>query len=129
MSSIAAASVLTKFDQLTVWQRGDVRAPHKPLLILLALGLYSKGIRAVPYIEVEQKLSELLREFAPSRISVHPEYPFWRLRRDGIWQVDSIAPMRTRASNTDIPRTELRAAVDVPGSGVSLRSLAARQGA
>jgi putative restriction endonuclease len=105
-----ARVILAKFDRLNVWQRGDERAPHKPLLLLLALGFFSRGLRTFAYVDIEKKLAELLREFAPSRRSVHPEYPFWRLRSDGVWLVDSTVPMRTRASNTDIPRTELRAA-------------------
>jgi len=29
--------ILRRFDRLNVWRRGDQRAPHKPLLVLLAL--------------------------------------------------------------------------------------------
>jgi putative restriction endonuclease len=31
-------SVLHLFDKLNVWKRDDQRAPHKPLLVLYALG-------------------------------------------------------------------------------------------
>jgi putative restriction endonuclease len=30
--------VLQRFDQLNIWKQGDQRAPHKPLLVLYALG-------------------------------------------------------------------------------------------
>ena len=39
-------AVLHLFDKLTVWSRGDQRTPHKPLLILYALGRGSRGEKA-----------------------------------------------------------------------------------
>ena len=30
--------ILTRFDDLGTWKQGDQRAPHKPLLVLYALG-------------------------------------------------------------------------------------------
>ena len=48
-----------------------------------------------------------LFEFGPSRKSYHPEYPFWRLQNDGIWEVASDVPL-SRKPNVDIPVTELR---------------------
>lgn len=99
-----------QLDDLNVWRRGGARAPHKPLLVLLALGRLSRGLEYVPYIECESLLASLIREFGPSSLSPHPEYPFWRLQNDGVWIVESDRPMRPRASNSDPPRTELRAA-------------------
>jgi putative restriction endonuclease len=80
------AAVLKLFDDLTVWSSGDQRAPHKPLLILYALGRYRPGEPSeIPFAEVSRDLTELLKEFGPSRKSYHPEYPFWRLQNDGVW--------------------------------------------
>jgi putative restriction endonuclease len=95
---------------LAVWKRGDVRAPHKPLLVLLALARQKQGIHALPYSECESLLTRLLREFGPSARSIHPEYPFWRLQNDGVWIVDTDRPVRARSSNSDPPRSELRSA-------------------
>ena len=39
-------------------------------------------------MEVEEKLVGLLAEFGPYRKSYHPEYPFMRLRNDGIWDIE-----------------------------------------
>lgn len=103
-------SVAERLQALTVWQRGSERAPHKPLLVLLALGALSRGERGLPYAEVEAKLSALLKEFGPARKSIHPEYPFWRLQNDGLWVVTADYAMRPRAGNTDPPVRELRAA-------------------
>lgn len=87
MADTEASSISQRFEALTVWQRAGERAPHKPLLLLLALGLYRRGIREVPFAEYEPKLVELLREFGPSRRTLHPEYPFVRLGNDGVWEV------------------------------------------
>ena len=98
-----------KVDHLNVWSRSGVRAPHKPLLLLLVLGRKSQGLPdEVSFREIEEKLKDLLIEFGPLRGAYHPEYPFWRLQNDGIWQVSSDSPLRSRASNTDVPVTELR---------------------
>ena len=35
--------VLAAFDRIRVWQQGDRRAVHKPLLVLLALGRLLRG--------------------------------------------------------------------------------------
>jgi hypothetical protein len=43
-------AVLGLFDRLNVWGRGGRRAPHKPLLVLYALGRWSSGAPAdIPF--------------------------------------------------------------------------------
>jgi putative restriction endonuclease len=103
-------TVVDQFRELNVWQRGSERAPHKPLLALLALACLSRGQKVLTFAEAEPKLRELLLEFGPSRKSLHPEYPFWRLKNDGLWVVTADAPMRSRLSNEDPPVSVLRSA-------------------
>ncbi|WP_186579751.1 phosphorothioated DNA-binding restriction endonuclease [Aquibacillus kalidii] len=80
-----------RVENLTIWKKGDQRAPHKPLLILFALGqIQAKSSRFLPYELTRIKLIELLREYGPIRKSYHPEEPFVRLRNDGIWELDNI---------------------------------------
>ena len=81
---------LNKVASLRTWERDGVRAPHKPLLLLLALGRLQKhGTSRVSFEEVAEPLRDLLREFGPPRRSFHPELPFFHLQTDGLWQLDA----------------------------------------
>lgn len=101
-------AILQMFDRLNVWSRGDERAPHKPLLVLYALGKWSRGEKAeIPFRQVDADLTELLKEFGPPRQSYHPEYPFWRLQNDGVWEVHATGPLTPRQSSTDAKKSEL----------------------
>ncbi|MFO7609461.1 MAG: HNH endonuclease, partial [Candidatus Krumholzibacteriia bacterium] len=102
------SEILNRLTQVTVWTRGAQRAPHKPLLLLLALARRSRGEpREIPYREVDAKLGALLREFGPPRKSFHPEYPFWRLQNDGIWVVRDAAQLARRTGKDDARKSEL----------------------
>ena len=80
--------ILEKFDQLRVWQNAGERAPHKPLLVLYAIGrLLRDRNRLVPYSEIDENLGHLLREFGPRQARYGTQYPFWRLQNDEIWEV------------------------------------------
>ena len=43
--------------------------------------------RLTPYSEVDENLGNLLREYRPKRSRYVTEFPFWRLRNDGIWEI------------------------------------------
>lgn len=80
--------LLKTVANLRIWQKGDKRAPHKPLLLLLALSrLQQNKERLALFSEIEKPLTELLIEFGPQRKSHHPEEPFHRLPKDGIWEL------------------------------------------
>ncbi len=100
--------ILKAFDRINVWSRGSEHAPHKPLLVLYALGQLSRGgPNLVAFRDLSPKLTELLKEFGPTRLSYHPEYPFWRLQNDGLWIVDEADQLERRTGQTDIPKREL----------------------
>lgn len=94
--------ILLRFDALNVWKQGDQRAPHKPLLVLYALGRWQQGQVEITYQEAEPDLKALLREFGPPRRSIHPEQPFWRLQNDEVWTVESPRNL-PRKKGDDIP--------------------------
>ncbi len=39
--------------------------------------------------EIRAELTSLLKDFGPPRKSYHPEYPFWHLQSDGLWEIPS----------------------------------------
>lgn len=85
----------SRVEKLSIWKKGDQRAPHKPLLILYALGkVLGGGPRLYSYEEVRVSLKQLLIEFGPIRKSYHPEEPFVRLTSDGIWELDKVVDKR-----------------------------------
>src|ERR1044071_9819912 len=87
------------FRAITVWRRGDERARHKPLLTLYAIArLLRSRERMIPYAEVDRELGKLLIEFGSHRQSYHPEYPFWRLPNDGLWEVSPTEVWRPAAA-------------------------------
>ena len=103
-----AAEIQRLFSGIKVWKRGQERAPHKPLLLLYALGRCAKGDpRELPFREVDPALARLLQEYAPMRPSQHTEYPFWRLQNDGLWAIPDPETLKRRASNSDAKRSEL----------------------
>lgn len=108
--NMKTAELIRRFTGLKVWRRGSERAPHKPLLLLLSLSRAAGGqTRLTSFSDLEEPLTRLLRDYGPPRKSAHPEYPFWRLQQDGLWEVVSEEPMSLRVSNNDPPRSELRA--------------------
>lgn len=85
-----AEELKKKLENLSIWKKGDQRAPHKPLLILYALGqLMNKQAKILMYSEVNEDLRNLLKEFGPPRQSYHPEHPFVRLVKDGVWKLNT----------------------------------------
>jgi putative restriction endonuclease len=101
--------VLKAFDRIRVWSKNGERAPHKPLLVLYALGrLLSGEAAAVDYNEAEPKLRSLLEEFGPSRKTFSPNLPFWHLQTDGLWELDAPESMLARPPRMSASPTELR---------------------
>ncbi|HCD8889282.1 TPA: HNH endonuclease, partial [Enterobacter hormaechei] len=74
---------------ITIWHKGEQRAPHKPLLLLYVLANYQQGhARLFDYgTEVHEQLLSLLERFGPQRKAHYPNMPFWRLKGDGFWDL------------------------------------------
>ena len=84
------SELLERIDSLNVYRRGARRAPHKPLLLLIALARLQQGKeRLAPCPELCRTLLPLLQTFAPPVKAMHqPELPYWYLRSDGLWEVE-----------------------------------------
>jgi len=85
-----------------------------------ALGRWQQGKAIVTFAEAEPKLTALLHEFGPRRKSGHPEQPFWRQRRDGVWTVKSCA----RRSDTDACFAVWRSGGDDPSANAVITLIA-----
>ncbi|MGR6965287.1 phosphorothioated DNA-binding restriction endonuclease [Geodermatophilus sp. URMC 61] len=96
-SSRDAPNVLEQLSSLRQHQQDGRRSPHKPLLVLLALGrLATTGSSAIPWSDAEEKLADLIAEFGPTSRTGRAQsaaYPFTRLRADGVWTLDRDVPM------------------------------------
>ena len=103
------AQILQRFETLHQWRSGGERAPHKPLLVLYAIGKLLRGEdRLISYADdIEENLKNLLREFGPRRDSYNPQFPFWRLQNDGIWEVSNAGKIGLTPSG-DAHITDLR---------------------
>jgi putative restriction endonuclease len=96
-SSRDAQHVLDRLSSLRQHQQDGRRSPHKPLLVLLALGrLAATGSSSLPWSEAEERLADLIEEFGPTSKTGRAQsaaYPFTRLRADGVWTLDRDVPM------------------------------------
>jgi putative restriction endonuclease len=112
--------LLEPLRKISVWKWGSRRAPHKPLLLLLALAEVQRGgDRWLHFAAVEERLRNLLLAFGPPAKSYHPEYPFWRLQNDGtFWEIpereEVVALRGERLRTGDVPPSILRT-VDARG--------------
>jgi putative restriction endonuclease len=92
-----AEQVLDRLTSLRQHQQDGRRSPHKPLLVLLALGrLAATGSSATPWSVAETELARLIAEFGPPSRTGSAQsaaYPFTRLRADGVWTLDRDVPM------------------------------------
>ncbi len=78
---------LERVATLRQWTGNGVRAPHKPLLLLYALGRYQQDADTeLAYSAVEEDLKRLLAEYGPGNRTT-PAYPFHHLVSDGVWEV------------------------------------------
>lgn len=95
-----AQELVNRIAALNLWKKGDQRAPHKPLLLLLALAcINTDKPRLISFNEIEGKLLHLLEDFGPSRASYYPELPFWHLQSDRIWDFPNTTGVLTASGS------------------------------
>ena len=60
LNKLDSTIIKEKFKRLTIWKRGGKRAPHKPLLVLYALGrLFRNQSRLELYENIDIELKKL----------------------------------------------------------------------
>lgn len=102
--------ILQAFDRMRVWQRGDRRAVHKPLLVLFALARVGAGETALmDWNDAEPRLKALLEEFGPDGSGSSRHHPFWHLQTDGLWQLEGPPSILARPPSATPTLGELRA--------------------
>jgi putative restriction endonuclease len=94
---LGSDEIIERLASLRQHERDGRRSPHKPLLVLLALGRIAEtGSSQIPWSEAETLLADLIADFGPPSQTGRAQsaaYPFTRLRADGIWTLDSDVPM------------------------------------
>jgi len=107
-----AIEVLDAFENIRRAQRAGVYAPHKPMLILLALARVQRGeLRMVEFAAIEALLKQLLAEFGPSSAAKSRHYPFWHLATDGhgaLWDLSGPREVLKRPAGATPSLRELR---------------------
>jgi putative restriction endonuclease len=84
------------------------RSARSAQAVAHALGrLVNFDQRLIPYQAIDKDLRSLLVQFGPERKVDHPEYPFWRLKNDGIWELTNTAKVRLRKGQSDGRRVDL----------------------
>ena len=97
---------LERIAGIRQWSRNGERAPHKPLLLLYALGrLQRTGTTEVTYLEAEPALEQLLHDFGPPGRRSSPAYPFHHLQTDGLWSVIASGPAAPGSSASQLRET------------------------
>jgi predicted restriction endonuclease len=88
MQEISQPSILQRFHALKVWQRGDERAPHKPLLALaddrrVLVSEEAHGSRQFEQILFRHHGGQLN---APVQQEHHPSHSFVAWHRDQVFR-------------------------------------------
>jgi putative restriction endonuclease len=90
------AELLHRLGRLRRAQVGDVRVPHKPLLLLFLFGrLAATGSTSVRYADAEEPVSQLINQFGPpvrrrSTAMARAAMPFVHLERE-LWDLRDAA--------------------------------------
>ena len=102
-----STAIKEKFKKLTIWKKGGKRAPHKPLLVLYALGkLLHNQSRLELYENIDIELKKLLIAFGSSHLNTRTEYPFWRLKNDNVWDIEGGEKIKENKSG-DVKKSDL----------------------
>ena len=89
MTSSSDDHLLQTVQTIRVASRQGRPSPHKPLLLLLAIGRHLNGHDTlVAFEQIEADLNSLIRRYGLPNSRENAHYPFWRLQDDGLWRID-----------------------------------------
>lgn len=113
MNTATRKELLEEFAGLKIFQRGEQRAVHKPLLVLFALGKLARGEdRLMDFAAIETAFKNLLQQFGPSSAPSSRHYPFWHLGTDAggtLWELAGPESIVERPRGVTPNLSELRA--------------------
>ncbi|MBK9518949.1 MAG: HNH endonuclease [Anaeromyxobacter sp.] len=111
MMPITLDEIRARVANIRSWKKGSQVAPHKPLLLLYALGRLQTGKeRLVAFAEASGPLKEMLEEFGPRRRSYHTEFPFWHLRSDRLRELTADVEVKPKPGDSSVTAAALRSA-------------------
>jgi len=87
--------------------QGAKLAPHKPLLLLLAIGSWQQK-RLLNWLVIKEELGLLLVKFGGVS-NAKPVYPFIRLQNDGWWEVEGYEGLKGDATVPELDRANPKA--------------------
>jgi putative restriction endonuclease len=109
---VTPEQVVQFFGSVRRAQNDGRYAPHKPLLLLLALARVQQGEpRLATLAQIEPKLKILLAEFGPTNAERTAHFPFWHLKSDAngaLWQVQGSEALLNRPAGSTPTLGELR---------------------
>lgn len=113
MKALSADQVRVLFRNIRRAPSREARyAPHKPLLLLMALARLQQGLpRQVSFKTVEPELKHLLTEFGPSSAPITRHLPFWHLHTDEqgqLWELQLPAELQKYPRGTAPSLTAMR---------------------
>jgi len=93
------SEILDLFSSINCAKQGDGYAPHKPILILLILEKILSGHQNLfTFLELDHELKKWLEKYGSNNASNTRNEPFWRLKNDGIWDVDAPESLTNQGS-------------------------------
>lgn len=99
MAYLSHDDLLSRIRSIRVHSLRGRPSPHKPLLLLLAIGRHLNGHpRLATFSELEEDVNRLIRRFGLPHSKENAQFPFWRLQNDGLWEVVTPARVRTTTS-------------------------------
>lgn len=89
MTSSSYDHLLRRVQTIRVASLQGRPSPHKPLLLLLAIGRHLNGHDTlVAFEQIEADLNSLIRRYGLPNSKENAHYPFWHLKNDGLWRID-----------------------------------------